>query len=90
MKQDIAAAPELLDRHGLSYHPAARFLRRNTNYYTKPDGSVSKYGAYKRNSVENYINNPNTYKDLTYLKYYRFPEISRNMIEEDERNSPYS
>lgn len=89
MKQDIAAAPELNDRHGVSHHPAARFLRRNTNYYTKPDGSVSKYGAYNRRSVENYINNPDTYKELTYLKNYRFPEISRDIIEKDERNHPY-
>ena len=89
MLQDIAAAPELHDRHGLSHHPASRFLRKNTNYYTKPDGSVSKYGAYNRRSVENYMNNPDTYKQLTYLKNYRFPEISRNIIEKDERNHPY-
>ena len=90
MRQHINDLP-YKSTDGLSWNPAAHFLRNYTNNYTKPNNTSSKYGAYDRSTVEHYINNPQNYPSGYISKYglYRFPVVSRQQIEEDERDYPY-
>jgi hypothetical protein len=72
MRQDIENLP-YRDQGGLSWHPAAHFLRNYTNSLTLPSGALSDtYGMTPSNTFNHYFENPQNYPAGYLATYGRY------------------